>query len=139
MPVNVTTAPISVRPPVSAAISRAMSKSACWMRMVTGMVMGGLAAGHRREEGDLASAGDGRVRPDMGLVDGGADRAGGLEGVGIVLAAAGQPADQLGHGADFRRRLERFLGKAHALAHPGEILDLHPSSSSMRWWTPARK
>src|SRR5438270_12773905 len=139
MPVNVTTAPMSVRSTVSAAISGAMSKSACWMRMVTGMGIGGLAAGHWREEGDLAGAGDRGVRPDMSVVDGGADRARGLEGVGISLAAPGQPADQLGHGADLGRRLDRFLGKAYALAHPGKIFDLHPSSSSMRWWTPARK
>src|ERR1700688_1245772 len=99
MPEKLTTAPISVRPLVSAAISRAMSKSACWTRMVTIAVMRSsqafengllfehdlfgkpvpafpdhaLTAGHRREEGDLARAGDHSVRLDMGVVDRGAD------------------------------------------------------------------
>src|ERR1700681_542651 len=95
MPEKLTTAPISVRPCVSAAISRATSKSASWMRMVTRAVMGssrfivGLsmifsenrfplfrscsAAGHRREKGDLAGAGDYRIRFDVGVVDRGAD------------------------------------------------------------------
>ena len=61
---NVTTAPISVRPSVSAAISRPMSKSASWMRMVTAAAMNGSAAGHRRKERDLAGAGD-RRHPDL--------------------------------------------------------------------------
>jgi len=42
MPEKLTTAPMSVRPFVSAAISRAMSKSSCWMRMVTLAVIGRL-------------------------------------------------------------------------------------------------
>jgi hypothetical protein len=45
-----------VRPFVIAAISRPMSKSACWMRMVTAAAMDESTAGHRREEGDLAGA-----------------------------------------------------------------------------------
>src|SRR6516165_355344 len=35
MPEKLTTAPMSVRPCVSSALSRAMSKSASWIRMVT--------------------------------------------------------------------------------------------------------
>src|ERR1700683_3812482 len=90
MPQKLTTAPMSVRPFVSAAVSRAMSKSACWMRTVTIAVMrslrcsqGGSAAGHRREEGNLAGAGYRRVRLDMGVVDRGADDPWFFEGMGI--------------------------------------------------------
>ena len=46
------------------------------------------AAGHRREERDLAGAGYRGVRLDMGVVDRGADHLRLLEGVGIGLAAA---------------------------------------------------
>src|ERR1043166_3430384 len=116
-----------------------MSKSSCWMRMVTGMVMGGSPAGHRREKRDLAGAGNGCVGADMGVIDGGADRARGLEGVRVMLAALRQPADQIGNGAHVIRRLQRLLGRADPLAHPCKILHLHFSSSSMRWWMPARK
>src|SRR5665647_1588922 len=139
MPEKVTTAPISVRPLVIADISRAMSKSASWMRMVTMAVMGSsqwfeasLAAGHRREESNLAGAGDRRVRLDMGVVDRGADHLGFFEGVGIGLAAVRKPGDQIFDGAHIGRRLDRFFRFADPFAHPGEILDLHPSSSSMR-------
>src|ERR1700686_5407415 len=89
MPEKLTTAPISVLPFVSAAISAAISKSACWMRMVTLAIISGpgSAAGHRREEGDLAGAGDHRIRLDMGVVDRGADPPGFLERIGVSLAA----------------------------------------------------
>src|ERR1700710_834049 len=131
MPLNVTTAPVSVRPFVSAAISRAMSKSASWIRIVTGIVMAGLAAGHRRKECDFAGACDRGIRPDVGVVDGRADRPRRLERMGVSLIALRQPAHQLGNGANVCRRLDGFLGQAYALADPGEIFDLHPSSSSM--------
>src|SRR6202051_2922959 len=96
---KLTTAPISVRPWVSAAISRAMSKSACWMRMVTLAVIRPsgsfkLAAGHRREEGNLAGAGNHGIRLDMGVVDRGADHPRRLARVGLALAALRPPADQ---------------------------------------------
>ena len=42
MPEKLTTAPMSVRFPVRTAISRAMSKSSCWIRMVTGQVVTGM-------------------------------------------------------------------------------------------------
>src|ERR1700688_2514743 len=109
MPEKLTTAPISVRPRVSAAISRAMSKSACWMRMVTSAVIRPsrslLAAGHRREEGNLAGAGNHGVRLDVGVVDRGANHPRSLEGVGIGFAALGQPGDQIVDSANARRRL----------------------------------
>src|ERR1700679_3466328 len=100
--------------------------------MVTGMVMTGLAAGHRREEGDLAGAGDRGVGFDVGMVDRGADHPRGFERMGIGLALSRQPADQGLDRAPIRRRLDGFFRFADPLAHPGEILDLHPSSSSMR-------
>src|ERR1700753_586092 len=106
------------------------------MRMVTAAVMAWSAnrsaAGHRREKGDLAGAGDHGVRFDMGMIDGGADHARRLEGVGVALAALRQPADQVIDGANAGWRLDRLLGHPDPFAHPGEILDLHASSSSMR-------
>ena len=50
---------------------------------------------HRREEGDLAGAGDRGVGAHMALVDGGADRLRMLERMGIFLAAGAEPAHQL--------------------------------------------
>src|SRR6202051_4163087 len=99
MPEKLTTAPISLRPWVRAAISRAMSKSACWMRMVTSAVIRPsrsfkLPAGHRREEGNLAGAGNHGIRLDMGVVDRGADHPPRLARVGLALAALRPPADQ---------------------------------------------
>src|SRR5215475_13772901 len=121
MPEKLTTAPTSVRPLVRAAISRAVSKSACWMRMVTGLVMGSrrrLAAGPRREEGNFAGACDRRVRLDVGMIDRGTDHRRLLEGIGIGLALPGQPGDQFPNGANAGRRVDRLLGLADALAHP---------------------
>src|SRR5579871_3547831 len=166
MPEKLTTAPMSVRPCVSSALSRAMSKSASWMRIVT-LVMANtdlrrhpsplpagerwffaaavvsfasaLAAGHRREEGDLAGACDRRVLLDMGVVDCRADHLRLLEGVRVAFALVGQPGDQIVDGAHVGRRLDGFFRLADALAHPGEVFHLHPSSSLMRWWMPARK
>src|SRR5437773_1536363 len=135
MPEKVTTAPMSVRPWIRPAISRAMSKSSSWMRMVTGPLMR-LAAGHRREERDLAGARDRGIRPDMGVVDRGEDHLRPLERIGVGLAPAGQPGDQVLNGSHRRRRLDSLLGHADALAHPGEVFQLHPSSSLMRWWMP---
>src|SRR5664279_1011301 len=139
MPEKLTTAPMSVCPCVSAAISRAMSKSASWMRTVTIAVIRssprfecGLAAGHRREESDLAGAGNRGVRFDMGVVDRGTDHFRLLEGVGIGLALPGQPRDQVVDGVHAGRRLDDFLRLADPFAHPGKILDLHSSSSLMR-------
>src|SRR5579872_1044292 len=143
IPLNVTTAPISPRPFVSAEISRAMSKSSCWMRIVTRLERGALmrasrmpwilAAGHRREKGDFAGPFDRRPRLDMGVVDRRANHPWRLEGVGIGLAAFGEPCDQFFDGLDAPRRLDHFLGFADPFPYPGEIFQLHPSSSLMRW------
>src|SRR4029077_4637183 len=105
MPLKETTAPVSVRPFASCAISRAASKSASWIRMLAIAVILVLAAGHRREEGGLARAGNRRLRPDMNLVDRGADHFWGLERVRIGLAAAREPGDEFADGADGRRRI----------------------------------
>src|SRR6266702_3562459 len=125
--------PLSGKREMASSTWRLMSS---WIRMVTapvvtGEVMG-LAAGHRREERDLAGAGDRGVRLDVGMVDRGADHLRLLERIGIGLAPAGQPGDQLLHGAYASRRLDSLLGHADALAHPGEVFQLHPSSSLMR-------
>src|SRR5947209_7863653 len=139
MPLNETTAPISVRPCASAAISRATSKSVSWMRTVTMAVMAVpafrllrclhetaiSAARHRREKSDLACAGDPRIRPDMDVVDRRTDQLRPFEGVGIALTAFGQPGDQFADGADARGRFDLFFGQPDALADPGEIFHLH--------------
>src|SRR5665811_1062699 len=59
-----------------------------------------LAAGHRREKGNLAGAGDRRVGFDVGVVDRGADHPRRLEGVGVGFAELRQPRDQLVDGAN---------------------------------------
>src|SRR3954467_3092183 len=106
------------------------------MRMVTGTVMAlpvkASAAGHRRKQRDLARARDRRVRPDMGMVDGGADHARRGEGWGIFVAAGRQPADQFLDRAHARRRFDNLLGLADPFTDPGKVLDLHAASSSMR-------
>src|SRR5438552_4596079 len=90
------------------------------------------AAGHWREERDLAGAGYHGVRLDVGMVDRGADHLRLLEGIGIGLAAVRQPADQLIDRAHVGGRLDGLLRLADPLAHPGEIFHLHPSSSLIR-------
>src|SRR6187431_2677798 len=132
MPLNETTAPISVRPLLSAAISCATLKSACWMRMVAVTDMKGSTAGHWREECNLARARYHGILLDVGVVDRGADHLRLFEGVRIRLAAARQPADQVIHRAHVGRRLDGFFRDADPLTHPGEIFDPHPSSSLMR-------
>src|ERR1700758_3101566 len=109
------------------------------MRMVTGALMSRLAAGHRREEGNLACSRDHSIRLDMGMVDRGADHLGLLESIGIGLAACGEPANQVVDGAHVRRRIDGLFRLADPFAHPGEIFHLHPSSSSRTWWMPCRK
>src|SRR5262245_37749274 len=133
MPVKLTTAPTSVRSLLSAAISCATSKSASCIRMVAATLMAkNSAAGHRREERDLARARYRRVRSDVGVVDRGADHLRLLEGIGIGLAAFRQPGDEIIDGAHSGGRLDRLFRLADPLAHPGEIFHLHPSSSLMR-------
>src|ERR1700730_745855 len=154
MPEKLTTAPMSVRSFVSAAISRATSKSVSWIRIVTGAVIAItgflfdafssrepvstslenalLAAGHRREKRDLAGAGNRSIRLDMGVVDRGADHPRCLKSVGVSFITLGEPSDQFAHGAHAGRRLNQLFGLADPFAHPGEIFHLHPSSSLVR-------
>src|SRR5262249_27104730 len=132
MPVKLTTAPTSVRPLLSCAISWATSKSASCIRMVAATLMANSAAGHRRKERDLTGARDRRVCLDVGMIDRGADHLRLLERVRIGLAAVGQPRHQRIDGAHAGGRLDGFLRLADPLAHPGEIFHFHPSSSLMR-------
>jgi hypothetical protein len=44
-----------------------------------------------------------------------------LEGMSIFFAAACEPLHEVGDGLNGRRRLDRFLGLADALADPSEI------------------
>src|SRR4051812_16791730 len=96
MPVKATTAPMSVRPCVSATVSAPVSKGSRWRRMVAAGI--GSPPGHRREERDLAGACDRGVRAHMGAIDGGADHLRILECMGVFLAALRQPADQVADG-----------------------------------------
>src|SRR6185369_15283063 len=121
MPVKVATAPISVRPRVSAAISAPMSKSSRCSRINS-------ASGHRRKECDLARARDRHVGLHMRMVDRGADDLGVLECVGILLAASGQPRHEVANCAHIGRRIDLLLRLADALAYPGEVQQFHVSS-----------
>src|SRR5271165_3490943 len=118
MPVNVTTAPISVRPRVSFFTSVATSKASRCRRIVVVIVVTISAAGHRREKRDLHRTGNSRIGADMTLVDGGADHFGIFEGIGIALAALGQPSHQIGNGGNAGGRVHVFLRDTDALAHP---------------------
>src|SRR4051812_41128570 len=114
MPVKVATAPMSVQPCVSAAISALMSKSSRCNRTNS-------ASRHRREERDLARARDRRVGLHMCAVDRSADHLGVLERVGIFLAPPRKPRHQFANRAHIRRWIDLFLGFADTLAHPGEV------------------
>src|SRR6185312_8116472 len=98
---------MSVRSAPRAAISRATSKSPSWIRIVAGTLMS--SAGHRREEGDLAGAGDRGIGLHMGMVDRGADHLRLLEGVGISLVARRKPGHEIADRVHARRRLDRLF------------------------------
>src|SRR5262249_9714362 len=119
-PVNATTAPTSVRPPVRPAISAPTSKSAVSMRTLRS------ASRHRREEGDFSGTRNAGAWLNGGLIDGCPHRLGAAEGLGVLRALLLQPVDQLGHGGNAGGQLELFLGPADLLAHPGEVHELYP-------------
>src|SRR5262245_9649846 len=124
MPVKVTTAPMSLRLCVSLATSAAASNgSGC--RRTAALIS---SPRHRREERDLAGAGDRGVGLDVRAIDRRADHPWILEGVGIFLAAPRKPAHQVADGLDPRRQLDFLLGLADALAHPRKIQELHTYS-----------
>src|SRR5262245_18739374 len=114
MPVKVTTAPMSGRPSLSLRCSAATSKSSRCSRIVATS-----ASRHRREECDLARTGEHGLGLHMRAVDGGTDHLRVLEGVRIFLAARSEPTDKIADGTHVCGRLDRFLGLADALAHPG--------------------
>src|SRR5262252_732879 len=134
IPVNVTTAPTSVRSRVSTAASAAASKSAVCSLMVAGM----LSSRHWREKRDLLGARDRRTRLHMGAVDSGADHLGIGKGKRIFLPSRGEPDHEISHGCDAGWGVYDLLALADAFAHPGEIQKLH-AHSSIRCRTPARK
>src|SRR4051794_7810752 len=109
MPVKLATAPISVRPCASRAISAPTSKSSRWIRTVKSPPR------HRREERNLARAGNLRLGLDMIAVDGCTDHVRVLERVGVFLAAPRKPRDQFTDRPHRRRRIDLFLGFADAL------------------------
>src|SRR3954468_16780394 len=115
MPLKGATAPTSVCPAVSRAISAPMSKSSRCRRTVIS------PSRHRREERDLARAGNRRIGLDVGLVDRGADDFRILERIGVLLAARGEPSHQIADGAHARREIELLLRLADPLAHPGKV------------------
>src|SRR3990172_230260 len=117
-PVNVATAPMSVRPAVRALTSAPTSKSSRWTRTHTS------ASRHRRKERDLAGAGEARLRRHVLLVDGGADDVAAGEGFRVFRPPALEPIDEPGPGPPPGRQLDHLLGLARLLAHPGEIEDL---------------
>src|SRR3954447_6763574 len=119
MPVKVATAPMSLRPAVSRAISAPMSKSSRCSRTVTS------SSGHRRGESDLARPADRRVGLDVGLVDRGADDLRVLERIGVFLTASAQPGHEIADRAHAGWRIDLLLRLADAFAHPGEINQLH--------------
>ena len=57
-----------------------------------------------------------------------------VSGLREFLAAPGQPGHQLADRGDTGGHVDIFVGLADALAHPGEIAELH-----VRCFTPARK
>src|SRR5712671_3221557 len=104
MPVKLATAPMSVRPLDRSAISAPTSKSSRWIRTVNS------ASRHRREERDLARAGDLRLGLYMIAVDRRADHVRILERIGVLLAAARKPCDQFADRPHRRRRIDLLLG-----------------------------
>ena len=78
VPVKVTMAPMSVRPCGQAPISAPTSKSSACTRTLIA-----LASGHRREERDLARAGDAGGRPRRAAVERHADHLGSRKGLRI--------------------------------------------------------
>src|SRR4051812_29306248 len=103
MPAKVATAPMSVRPAVSRAISAPMSKSSRCSRTVTS------SSGHRREECDLPRPADRRVGLDVGLVDRRADDLRVLERIGVFLTASAQPGHEIADRAHARWRIDLLL------------------------------
>src|SRR5215204_2069878 len=131
MPVKVTTAPMPVRVPTSAAASAAASKSSRCRRIgihigstITsphhaGRGTGSSSSRHRWKKGDLPGAGNRRIGRRVAAVDGGPDDFRVLERVGVLLATLCEPGDEIADRRYSCRRLDVLLRFADALAHPG--------------------
>src|SRR6185312_1672549 len=128
MPVNVTTAPISLRPRRSFSVSLAASNGSRCSRTVAAMSVSRsssrLSTRHRRKEGDLARTRNGCVGANVGAINGSADYPRVFERVGVFLAALAQPSHEFRDRCDARRWVDLLLGLADALANPGEITKL---------------
>src|SRR5262249_39554028 len=101
------------------ATSAPMSKSSRCTRTANS------ASRDRRKQRNLARAGNGCGRMHVLLVDGGAHDAGPAERLGVLRAAALEPADPVGDRRKARRQVDDFLGLADLLAHPCEIEKPH--------------
>ena len=98
----------------------------------------GSASGHGRKEGHFPYPGERGIRLHVAPVEGGAHHGCILEGIGVGLVPSGEPAGEIGDGGHLGGWRHLFLRQPDALAQPGEIKNLHRSSST-RWRAPARK
>src|SRR6185436_18767042 len=119
LPVNVTMAPMSVRPRVRRLISAPTSKSSACTRTAIGS-----PSRHGWEECDLARTGNAGGRFDVGPVESHADHLGPRKRLRIFGTAIAEPSHQLLGGLDSCRHVERLLDLADLLAHPGEVQNL---------------
>src|SRR4051812_35299247 len=90
MPVNVTTAPTSVRPCVNTAVSAATSNASLCSRTAIAS-----SPRHRRKECDLACAGDRRIGLYVYAVNGGANDLGIGECMRVFVSAPREPGNEL--------------------------------------------
>src|ERR1700730_3700001 len=122
-PVNVTIAPMSLRPPASSATSRPPSNPS-WCR---GMVRPRACSipGHWREERYFACSPDGGLGLDMHAIERRANDLRVLESMRIFLPALAQPVHEVRDGGYYGGKLDLLLGLANALPHPCKVSQLH--------------
>src|SRR6516162_879493 len=107
-PVNVTIAPMSLRPPVSRATSSAASNLSCCRRMIAATAA--LAPGHRREEGYFARSPNGRLGLDVHAVERCANDLRVLESMRVFLSASAEPVHDVCDGGYPGGKLDLLLG-----------------------------
>src|SRR5262249_39955860 len=121
-PTKETTPPMSWRPLVSCASSRPGSKSSCWTRITS-------ASRHRRGEGELPVPADGGVERHVLLVHGDAHDGCVLERFRMAGRLRLQPVEQGAHRSHIGRQCQRLLALADARTQPGEVEQLHATTS----------